>query len=281
MRDYPALTITWTHPVSPERTELILAELDGFDVNAVEELPDGGVRLFFATSAARERAVTHLSTLRGLDLTRQEISDADWGARSQAAIGAVTVGALTIAPPWAVTPELRAKGDRLITIVPSMGFGTGHHQSTRLCLQHLQDIAVDGLRVLDVGTGSGVLAIAAARLGAKHVIAIDLDTDAIANAKDNVGLNGVSDRVDLREVPLADTQLLGTFDVIVANLTGGHLMREAKHLRPLAEPHADLIASGFQTDESDAVIRAIEDAGWTLSTAAAESTWIAARFTRR
>jgi ribosomal protein L11 methyltransferase len=177
---------------------------------------------------------------------------------------------------------MRTRADRLITIVPSTGFGTGHHASTRLCLDHLQAFPVSGLTVLDVGTGSGVLAIAAARLGAADVTAIDVDVDALSNARENVDLNGVGDRVVLREVTLADASSLGrSFDLILANLTGGHLMREAPHFAPLAAPGARLIASGFQTDESQDVIRALDLAGWTLATAGAEETWVAGTFTRR
>lgn len=282
MKQYPALTLTWMHPVDAERVDLLLAELDGVGVTAVEELPDYGMRLFFRTMEARERAADQLRVIEGLALAPSEVSDEDWGARSQAAIGAVTVGSLTIAPPWAVTPELRAAEDRLVTIVPSMGFGTGHHASTRLCLEQLQSIAVSGRTVLDVGTGSGVLAIAAAKLGARHVTAIDLDADALTNARENASLSGVDNRVELRELTLLDApSLRRTFDVILANLTGGHLLREAAQLMPLAAPKADLIISGFQTDESNDVVHTVESAGWTLSTSAAESTWIAALFTRR
>jgi ribosomal protein L11 methyltransferase len=279
LRDYPALTLTWTRPVDAERADLLLADLDGCGVTAVEELPDHAIRAFFTTAEARTRAADHLRSHADLAISASEISDEDWGARSQAAIGAVTVGALTIAPPWAAPSG--ARGDGLIIIQPSMGFGTGHHASTRLCLEHLQSVPLKGARVLDVGTGSGVLAIAAARLGAAEVVGIDLDADALSNASENAGLNGVSERIDLRELTLVDARSLGrTFDVIVANLTGGHLRREASHLAPLAAPNAHLIVSGFQADESIDVIHALESAGWTLSASAAEATWVAALFTR-
>ena len=282
MRDYPALTLTWTRPVDAERADLLLAELDGFDVTAVEELPEHGARVFFTTPEARDRAVVHLRTIPDIAITAAEVSDDDWGARSQASIGAVKVGALTIAPPWAVTPDMRAHPDRLITIVPSTGFGTAHHASTRLCLEQLQSLNVGSLRVLDVGTGSGVLAIAAARLGAKTVAAIDVDPDALANARENVALNDAGDVVTLHELTLAAAASLGRpFNLILANLTGGHLIREAAHLAPLAAPGARLVVSGFQTDESDDVVRALDDVRWTLESAAAEDTWVAALLLRR
>jgi ribosomal protein L11 methyltransferase len=279
LRDYPALTLTFTRPADTDRVDLLMAELDGFDVTAVEDLPSHGLRLFFTTTALRERAARHLGNFPDITLTSDEVSDGDWGARSQAAIGAVTVGALTIAPPWAVTSEMRDQADRLITIVPSMGFGTGHHASTRLCLEQLQSIPLRGLRVIDVGTGSGVLAIAAARLGAERVTAIDVDPDALENARENLALNGVADVVTVNELTLAGAASAGPrVDVILANLTGGHLTREAEHFARLALPAARLVVSGFQADESDEVARTIEDAGWTLDGSSGEATWVAMRF---
>jgi len=257
-----------------------MAELDGLGCTAVEELPDDGMRLFFATADARQRAVDHLRSIPDLTMAASDVSDDDWGARSQAAIGAVTVGALTIAPPWAIPAEPPANRDRLIVIQPSMGFGTGHHASTRLCLEHLQAIPLAGLAVLDIGTGSGVLAIAAARLGAAGVSAIDVDPDALTNARENIDLNGVGGRVAVHECMLVDAPALlaRRFDVVLANLTGGHLIREAHAFGTLAAPGARLIASGFQAPESDEVMRALETAGWTLTTIAAEATWVGAMF---
>ena len=140
----------------------------------------------------------------------------------------MTVRRLTIAPPWTVTDALRAQAPGpIIVIQPSMGFGTGHHASTRLCLELLQRISVAGKRVLDIGTGSGVLSIASRALGANRVVGIDVDPDALTNARENLELNSVRDGIELIESDVR-AHSIGTsaaYDVILANLTGSLLTR--------------------------------------------------------
>ena len=113
-------------------------------------------------------------TISGLTLTAVDVPDEDWAARSQASLKAVRVGNLIVAPPW--------DAPIVVAIRPSMGFGTGHHASTRGCLVLLERAGVGrGTRACDVGTGSGILAIAAAKLGAHDVWATDIDPAAVAN----------------------------------------------------------------------------------------------------
>jgi ribosomal protein L11 methyltransferase len=160
-----------------------------------------------------------------------------------------------------------ATRDILIIIAPSTGFGTGHHATTRLCLELLQTLELRSKRVIDVGTGSGVLAIAAAKLGASDVVALDNDPDALRNARDNVERNDVD--IQVLEADLAGIGLPPA-DVVLANLTSAVLQRFAASLRRLVTPGGVLIASGFSPDDLDDVVRALNvstchtahEAGW-------------------
>ena len=152
-----------------------------------------------------------------------------------------------------------------------MGFGTGHHATTRLCLAALEHIDLQGLRVVDIGTGSGVLAIAASRLGAATVVAIDDDPDAVAAARDNLTLNPGArvtiELIDLRipdRIPDPEFRIPAQFDVVVANLTGGLLIAAAARLASLAGPSGRLVLGGFMDDEESGVLRAFSglDVKW-------------------
>ncbi len=136
-----------------------------------------------------------------------------------------------------------------------MGFGTGHHVTTRLCLSALQTMDLSNHDVLDVGTGSGVLAIAAVRLGAARAIGIDSDPDAIQSARENLDLNPEALRVTFDLVDLS-AGVLPVVDVVTANLTGALLVRSASALLAAARPGGTLILSGIQSHEREEVRRA-------------------------
>ena len=198
-----------------------------------------------------------------------EVEDEDWAARTQATLTRVTVGRITVAPPWDV-PDTLPPGAHLIVIQPSMGFGTGHHETTRLCLRLLQEVDVAGRRVIDLGTGSGVLAMAAHLLGAREVEGLDFDEDALASARESLALNGLTGRVSLRRADLR-TDRIGAADVVLANLTGALLIAQAELLTGLATPGGWLVLSGFQRVEADAVQSAF--AATTTRARVAEGDW--------
>lgn len=264
----PALFLRFNPTEPQESRELIAASLLDFQTAAVHEVSDTEWRVFFRAAEERDRAagvLSHHCVVSAID-----VPDEDWARRSQQDLRAIAVGDLVIAPPWDTNWPLASDLGHLIVIAPSTGFGTGHHPTTRLCLWALQQIDLRGKRVLDVGTGSGVLAIAAAKLGASQVTAVDDDPDAIAAARDNVRRNGVE--VDLRVAGLEQAQLERA-DVVLANLTGAMLQRVAAMLASLARGGV-VIVSGLLEEEEAIVSAAFAPSAATISRDH-ESGWLA------
>ena len=275
-KHWPALDVDAADEARVDRVQTIA---DDFGPTAIEEIEVGldgrlegaGLRVFFATNADRDRAASVLQT--EFRVFPVDVPDDDWARRCQEHLTPITVGRIRIAPPWHVEPEPPIT----IVIVPSMGFGTGHHATTRLCLAALQAIDVTGAFVLDVGTGSGVLAIAALRLGAARALGIDDDPDAIQSANENVALNPLRHPGQTVTCMVGDlmTMELPRADVATANLTGALLIRAAGRLRQAVRAGGVLIVSGLLMDERDDVRGAfagdeiIGDAnedGWTTFT---------------
>jgi ribosomal protein L11 methyltransferase len=251
MRTWPAISVGRLKP-----GDVFQAALTDFDVAAIDEHSEHEWRVFFHGAAERDRALAGLRD-RFPDLTFDaiDVPDEDWAARSQANLRAIQVGGIVVAPPWdpavlhsKTRPAPMGQDPLTIIIQPSMGFGTGHHASTRLCLAAMQHVDLHDRTVLDVGTGSGVLAIAARMLGALDVLAIDNDPDAIESARENVTLNPGT-RIELQVVDVK-TVVLTPFDVVLANLTGGLLMQAASRLQELTTATGRVIVGGFiQTEE--------------------------------
>jgi ribosomal protein L11 methyltransferase len=144
-------------------------------------------------------------------------------------------------------------------------------------LRALQELALDDQTVLDIGCGSGVLAIAAVTLGARSALGIDIDPDALANARDNAGRNDMGDRVRFDEGDFRE--MTTRANVVLANLTGALLERSARKLRELVEPGGFLVVSGFMDSESTAVVPTLERF-LSLQTIAQEEEWLCATYSR-
>jgi ribosomal protein L11 methyltransferase len=253
---YPALDISGVDG------ELVLAFVDDYSPTAVEE-HDGALTVFFSDPTRRDQAQEAVACAwPEAQMAAREVPDEDWARRSQQNLTPVTIGRVTVAPPWAV-PQPRASSRQSLTVViePSMAFGTGHHATTRLCLAALQALSDASGFVLDVGTGSGVLALAARRLGARRALGIDNDPDAIRCARDNLQLNRGIDGVEFEEADLASNldalrrdNLLPAADVMTANLTGSLLCRSAPALLAALAPGGTLIVSGLLEEERNDVL---------------------------
>lgn len=254
--------------------ETLALAIDGLGVVAVDDGAPGRWRIFFESPPAREaaRAALGASLAGSVVISPVDVEDEGWTTRVQEDLRAVRVERLLVAPPWDLPPAAAGTPSETLVVViePSMGFGTGHHQSTRLCLRLLQMTEVAGRRAIDVGTGSGVLAIAARRLGAREVIAFDVDPDAVASARANVALNGL----DGIEVVDGDVAVLGTApaEVVLANLTMFLLRQRRAAVAGLVAPGGALIASGFTLDQVGLVLEAFP--GFDVEQRIEEDDWV-------
>jgi len=160
-----------------------------------------------------------------------------------------------VTPPWLTPPKFRSR--QVITIEPGMAFGTGTHATTRGCLEFIEQVAARlpaaKFTALDVGTGSGILAIALVDLGAKKVWAIDNDPVAIAVARENLRINGVTGKVHLATTAL--NRLKNQYSVVVANLTAQSIIELAGAMKPRVVSGGYLILSGILHDQAAAVLR--------------------------
>jgi ribosomal protein L11 methyltransferase len=178
--------------------------------------------------------------------------------------------ALIVRPSW-VDYRLKS-GETVIQIDPGMAFGTGQHPTTAMCLSALEEFVRPGVAVLDLGSGSGILGIAAARLGAARVLALDIDPQAVKATLENARINAVTAVLVAREGPL-EAAGEAMFDIIVANISGLTLERLAPDLVRLLEPSGILIASGFLEDAVDGLVRAFATAGLTVQRVAEDGVW--------
>jgi ribosomal protein L11 methyltransferase len=183
---------------------------------------------------------------------------------------------VVVRPAWDPGERLeKREGDIVIAIDPGMAFGTGTHETTAMCLDQLERCVRFGASVLDIGTGSGILAIAAVMLGASRVTAVEYDADAAASASSNIATNGVSDSVDLVEGDIRElAETIGAHDVVVANVTSGLIDRIAGSLPALVARGGKLVVSGLLVSDEKRVRDALKGAGFAVNSPETRGEWL-------
>ncbi|MGI6143519.1 MAG: 50S ribosomal protein L11 methyltransferase [bacterium] len=215
-----------------------------------------------------------LSTLPHLQgkIEFRRVEDEDWAGAWKKYYQTTKLGdRLVIKPVW--EQYLPSSEEIVIEIDPGMAFGTGTHPSTVMCLLGLEDYINGGERVIDIGTGSGILAIAAAKLGASAVIGIDCDPIAVKSARSNVELNQVADRVSLYQGDLL-TGIQATADLIVANLTADLIKVLTTQLDCLLVPEGRAILGGIITARLAEVQDNLREAGYVTTETRTQDDWV-------
>lgn len=270
-----AQTVRLAFHLSPSTRDWVVAELADAGFDAFEETPGGLVAYVPEAEwkAGPARAAVERLVSEGVADAPDEtwMADQNWNAAWEATIQPLAVGPFVIAPTWAEPPPPMADL-LLLRIDPKMAFGTGYHATTRISLRLLATRVPPNGRVLDVGTGTGVLAIAALKAGAAAAVGVDIDPWSVENARDNAVLNGVDDRLDVRDGSADDVPERG-FDLVCCNIIRAVLMPMLPALAARRAPGAPLVLSGLLATERDRFAEALAAVGLTVAEEDAEGDW--------
>ncbi|MDE7337510.1 MAG: 50S ribosomal protein L11 methyltransferase [Clostridia bacterium] len=212
-----------------------------------------------------------------LTVTVKTVDDCDWLESWKQYYKPIKAGRVTIVPEWIEYEPV--DGEYVVKIDPGMAFGTGEHESTKMCLDLLQSLGMEGKSVIDVGTGSGILALAAAKLGADSVEAYDIDDNAVKSAGENCALNGLQDKITVGNANLLD-KTAGKFDVVLANITADVLITLAESLGNYMKKDGVVIISGIILKRENDVRAAFENAGFIVLERVNMGEWVAFRLTK-
>lgn len=251
------------------------------DQSVIDAMPeDVQVKAWFeadsvgAVSAALREQLTalrgpHMGTL---SLSMQGVKEEDWSENWKQYYKPFRLGDhMVVKPTW--EPWDTQAGDLIIEIDPGMAFGTGTHETTAMCVTLIEKYYQGG-SLLDVGTGSGILAIAAARLGAKGIVAVDIDPDAVRVAQENVAHNGLEDAIEVRKGDLLQG-LSQQFDFAVANILAPVICMLAAPLKQHLTPGGRFICSGIIAEAEQDVNDALLAAGYIIDEIQRKGDWVA------
>lgn len=204
-------------------------------------------------------------------LTIEEKDDEDWANNWKKYYKPLEIGeSLAVVPEWEEYESER----KIIKINPGMAFGTGTHESTYMCLELLEKYVREDDEIFDIGCGSGILAIAALKLGAKKALAIDIDEKCIQASYENAKLNGVEDKMEIKKGNLLDI-VKGRADLIVSNIIAEIIVDEIKNLKNHMDNGGIFITSGIIKERRQMVIDALKDNGFEIVDEIEKNDWVA------
>jgi ribosomal protein L11 methyltransferase len=227
---------------------------------------------------ATQRALWHLQAfgLRPVgELRVRSVDDADWTDAWKAGYVPQRIGRVVIVPSWLDEPI--GPDEVALRLDPGMAFGTGLHPTTRGCLALLQEISPMPPVVLDVGSGSGILALAALRLGAERAVCYDTDPLAVEATLANAEANGLADQVTAQLGSLPATPPADPYPLVLANLVAAVLIDSAERLAAHAAPGGRMLASGIINTRADEVLAALADAGFVAEQRLDDGEWVSLR----
>jgi len=268
-------TIQIRIPVAGVQQEIIAAAMGSLAVDAFLN-DDDALSAYFEPSAWTDASRDYLRSLLnrfGVTETWEElrIAPKNWNQIWESGFRALVVEPFLIRPTW---DESTGADEHLLQIVvdPKMSFGTGHHETTRLMLRHLGARRDRLSRVLDAGTGTGILAIAAAMLGANWILAYDVDEWCMTNARENAKINGVESRIHLHRGTLDDVVDEG-FSLILANINRNVLLSDLPGFVRRLAPGGVVVLSGVLTSDRRVMLNALTELGFEGAEERSEGEW--------
>lgn len=249
--------------------EVLIALLGEMGYDGFEQ-EDERLQAYIRADKFDETALHELLTAHGLTYTLQQIAERNWNEEWEAAFQPVVVEGFCAIRAHFHPPMPEVEYELIIT--PKMSFGTGHHATTYMMLQAMRGIDLRGKRVLDFGTGTGVLAILAERMGAVHVAAIDNDDWSIENARENVVTNGCSRIEVLKRDRVADVE--GPFDVILANINKHVILKQLGNLEQQLTADGVILLSGLLSDDAEDVDNEAAKNNLSVSERMTKGSWI-------
>jgi ribosomal protein L11 methyltransferase len=266
-------TIQLVFEAQGQEREILLAQLSEAGCSGFEETDTCLLAYVPEDDAA---AVLEIARAANCPVRQSLVVEQNWNAAWEASFDPVVVpGFCRVRAPFhAPAHDLNYE----IVIMPKMSFGTGHHATTRLMIQGMRELPFGGAEVLDFGTGTGILAVLATKLGAEHVVAIDTDEWSVRNAQENIAANDAGN-VRVLQGSIEQLETGKVFDVVLANINRNVLLQSMPVLRARLKSDGVLLLSGILESDEQQVSAAAQQSGFILCESFNENGWICLKFT--